>query len=152
MLSSPIHASYPSHSPQPGYHHHHAQNGNSNVRLSWDGFNGYSRMPGGNGGSGGGGGNGNGNGNGGDPGNDDAEPKARYELAPAESAQIQHASSSAVYGSNGSSMPRVQENTASVSSSSSLAFGEYLDRDADGRFLSYSDPQRWYYTNQQAVG
>lgn len=57
------------------------------------------------------------------PGSDDGEPKARYELAPGgDGLQI---GARAAY-----QLPRVQQESSNGS----------------------SDPQRWYYTNQQAVG
>lgn len=135
-MLSPIHPSYQAHSPQPGYHPQSATS-TSSGRMSWDGFNGYSRI-GGDGGA-----------------SDDSEPKARYELAPADlggrDAYGPSSASAATTAPSSSSMPRIQESAASLVSS--LPFGAYDARDADGRFsLSYSDPQRWYYTNQQAVG
>lgn len=134
-MLAPINSSYGSHSPlshspQPGAYHH-PQNGvgaAGGARLSWDGFNGYQRM-GGDGAAGG-------------PGSDDGEPKARYELAPGDGLQLN--------GRETYQLPRVQ---GSGSSSVPPALFEYDDRDADARYLAlYSDPQRWYYTNQQAVG
>ena len=118
-MLSPLHASYGSHSPQP---YHGAPHSANSGRLSWDGFNGYSRI-------------------GGD-GSDDAEPKARYELAPAD-----NGAAYANQQTTTTSMPRM-----STDSASSVPVPRPGAYDADPRFLSYSDPQRWYYTNQQAVG
>jgi len=111
-MLAPINPSYGSHSPlshspQPGPYHPQSgvsTTGGGAPRLSWDGFNGYQRLGGGDGSTG--------------PGSDDGEPKARYELAPGDGLQLNSRDSY--------QLPRVQENA--------------------------SDPQRWYYTNQQAVG
>lgn len=138
-MLAPINTSYGSHSPlshshspQPGSYHPQSGVGANGARLSWDGFNGYQRT-----------GMGAGEGAGG-PGSDDGEPKARYELAPGDGLQLNGRESAAAY-----QLPRVQENASSVP----LPFFEDAGRDADlCRLGLYSDTQRWYYTNQQAVG
>lgn len=145
-MLAPINPSYGahsplSHSPQPGPYH--AQNGvgassggagaGAVPRLSWDGFNGYQRLGGGNGNDGATG-----------PGSDDGEPKARYELAPGDGLQMNSRESAAYQ------LPRVQESASSVP----FRLLDCTALDADAHGVLYSDPQRWYtsYTSQQAVG
>ena len=139
-MLAPINASYGSHSPlghshspQPSAYHHSSNgvgsNGSGGARLSWDGFSGYQRMGAGDGSAG--------------PGSDDGESKARYELAPGDGLQLNGRDTAAYQ------LPRVQENASSVP----LPSFDDACRDADAHTLAlYSDPQRWYYTNQQAVG
>ena len=129
-MLAPMNApSYHSHSPQPQYHsqqqHQQQPHTHAQSRLSWDGFNGYQRL--------------------GDAASEDGEPKGRYELAPADS-HLALGGAGAGARDAYQSLPRVQESATSVS------LAPFFEHRPAADACAYSDGQRWYYPNQQAVG